>query len=89
MKMKRINPVTINLLKSNKIYLNGSSTGYKLPDDKNILLYGVDDLYEAVTATLVFADSKLKYVVGFAPEKVYLALVTNTEVTVSKKKSLG
>ena len=79
----------ITKLTSSKIYIKGgNSNGYKLPDDDNILLYGIDDIEDAVTATLVLEGSTLKYVVGYAPEKIYLALVTDTEVTVDDKDGI-
>lgn len=79
----------ITKIKSGKIYIDGgSSNGYTLPKDANILLYGVDYLDEAVTATLIFDGSTLKYVVGYSPEEVFLALVTATEVTVSNKDGI-
>ncbi len=79
----------IEKLTSSKIYLDtGSSKGYELPDDDNILLYGIDDLEDATSATLIFEGSTLKYVVAFPPENVYLALVTDNDVTVSKKDGI-
>lgn len=78
----------VTKIKSGKIYLDESSTGYALPSSKNILLYGVDDIEDAVTATLILDGSSVKYVIGYAPDKVYLALVTDTGVTVSKKDGI-
>ena len=79
----------IEKVTSSKIYIDGgSSKGYDLPDDDNILLYGVEELDEAVSALLVFDGSTLEYVVGFAPDKVYLALVTDNDVTVSSKDGI-
>lgn len=79
----------IEKLTSSKIYVKGaSSSGYTLPDDDNILLYGIDDLDDAVSAILVMDGSKVEYVVAFAPEKVYLALVTATGVTVSNEEGI-
>ena len=74
----------IEKLTSSKIYIDGgNSKGYELPDDDNILLYGIDDMEDAVTATLVFDGSSLEYVAMFPPEQVYLAIVTDNDVTVS------
>lgn len=71
---------------SSKIYIDGGSTkGYELPKSSNILLYGVDDLDEAVEAILVFSGSTLEYVVAFPPEQVYLGMVTESDVSISKK----
>lgn len=79
----------IEKIKSSKIYIDGgSSSGYSLPDDDNILLYGIEDLDEAVSAILVFDGSKLEYVIAFPPEDIYLALVTDNDVTVSKEDGI-
>ncbi len=79
----------IKEISSSRIYLDGgSSSGYKLPDDDNILLYGIDRLSEAVSATVVFKGSSVEYVVAFPPEKVYLALVIESGITVSKKDGI-
>lgn len=79
----------IEKIKSNKIYIKGaSSSGYSLPNKENILLYGIDNISDAVSAILVMNGSKVEYVVAFAPEKVYLALVTDTGVTVSNKEGI-
>lgn len=76
-------------IKSSKIYITGgSSRGYELPDDDNILLYGIDDIDEAVFATLVFDGNDLEYVIAFPPEDVYLAIVTANNITVSKKDGI-
>ncbi len=79
----------IEKLTSSKIYIEGgNSKGYALPDDKNILLYGIDDISDAVTAILVLNGSSLEYVIAFPPEKTYLAIVTDNSVTVSKKDGI-
>lgn len=79
----------ITNIKSSKIYITGgSSKGYELPDDDNILLYGIDDIDEAVFATLVFDGNDLEYVIAFPPEEVYLAIVTANNITVSKKEGI-
>lgn len=71
---------------SSKIYIDGgSSKGYELPKSSHILLYGIDDLDEAVEAILVFEGSTLEYVVAFPPQQVYLGIVTESDVSISKK----
>lgn len=74
---------------SSKIYITGGSKrGYELPSKKNILLYGIDSLDDATSAILIFDGSTLKYVMAFPPKNVNFALVTETEVTVSKKDGI-
>lgn len=76
----------IEKITSSKIYIDGgSSKGYDLPKSSRILLYGVDDIDEAVEAILVLNGSTVEYVVAFPPEQVYLGIVTESDVSISKK----
>ena len=76
----------IEKITSSKIYIDGgSSKGYDLPKSSRILLYGVDDIDEAVEAILVLSGSTVEYVVAFPPEQVYLGIVTESDVSISKK----
>ena len=76
----------IEKVTSSKIYIDGgSSKGYDLPKSSRILLYGVDSIDEAVEAILVFSGSTVEYVVAFPPEQVYLGIVTESDVSISKK----
>lgn len=96
-KMAKIESASKNTVKtgeiedvtSSKIYITGGSKkGYELPSKKNILLYGIDSLDDATSAILIFDGSTLKYVMAFPPKNVNFALVTETEVTVSKKDGI-
>ena len=76
----------IEKVTSSKIYIDGgSSKGYELPKSSRILLYGVDSIDEAVEAILVFSGSTVEYIVAFPPEQVYLGIVTESDVSISKK----
>lgn len=76
----------IEKVTSSKIYIDGgSSRGYDLPKSSRILLYGVDSIDEAVEAILVFSGSSVEYIVAFPPEQVYLGIVTESDVSISKK----
>lgn len=76
----------IEKVTSSKIYIDGgSSKGYDLPKSSRILLYGVDSIDEAVEAILVFSGSTVEYIVAFPPEQVYLGIVTESDVSISKK----
>lgn len=76
----------IEKITSSKIYIDGgSSKGYDLPKSSRVLLYGVDDIDEAVEAILVLNGSTVEYVVAFPPEQVYLGIVTESDVSISKK----
>lgn len=96
-KMAKIESASKNTVKtgeiedvtSSKIYITGGSKkGYELPSKKNILLYGIDSLDDATSAILIFDGSTLKYVMAFPPKNVNFALVTETEVTVSRKDGI-
>lgn len=76
----------IEKVTSSKIYIDGgSSRGYDLPKSSRILLYGVDSIDEAVEAILVFSGSSVEYIVAFPPEQVHLGIVTESDVSISKK----
>lgn len=76
----------IEKVTSSKIYVDGgSSRGYDLPKSSRILLYGVDSIDEAVEAILVFSGSSVEYIVAFPPEQVHLGIVTESDVSISKK----
>ena len=74
---------------SSKIYVEkGNSKGYALPKSSHILLYGIDELEDAIKVNLVFKGSEVEYVSAFGPDKVYFALVLDDDVTVSKKDGI-
>lgn len=67
---------------SARIYFDDDD--YTLPSTKNIFLYKVDDIDEAIEATVYLENKTVKYVLAQGARQVDVALVTKTNVTVNK-----
>jgi len=76
----------ITKVTSKKISIDGDE--YTLPNKENIFLYGVEDLEEAIEATVYLDGKTVKYVLASGARKVEVALVTNNSKTVSRKDGI-
>ena len=77
-------------VKKDVIYVEDDEDEYDfdLPDDDNILLYGVDDIDDALEATLIFDGKKLKYVIASGTVKADFGLVISSDELVNKKDGI-
>ena len=71
---------------SKKIYIDDDD--YTMPDKSNVLLYKIDSISDAVEATLLMDGSTVKYVIASGAKSVYVGLVSETDVTVSKRDGI-
>ena len=68
---------------STKIYLTNKSTGYKLPDDDDILLYGIEDLEDAAEVILLVDGTTIQYCVAMGTSEVQMGVVVDAKVKIS------
>lgn len=81
-KYKVVNGEVTNIGKT-KIYISSRSTGYDIPDDENILLYGIEYLDDAVEVTMLVEGTSAKYCIAKGATDVLPGFVTNSNVKIS------
>lgn len=73
---KIVNAEVTNISKT-KIYVSNRSTGYNVPDNDNILLYGIEDIDEAVEVILLLEGNTVKYCVAMGASEAIPGLVVD------------
>lgn len=58
-----------------KIYITSKSSGYKIPDDDCILLYGIEELDDACEVILLVDGSKAEYCIAMGADDVTAGIV--------------
>ncbi|MBQ9314633.1 MAG: S-layer homology domain-containing protein [Clostridia bacterium] len=76
----------ITKLTSKKIYIDDEE--YTLPDKNSIFLYKVDDIDDAIEATVYLDGKTVKYVLAQGARKVEVAMVTKNNVKVNKEEGV-
>ena len=72
----------ITNITSRKIYVASKSKGYNLPDDDNILYYGISKLSEAVNAILLVDGSDVEYMVVTGASDVQVGIIVDEDAVV-------
>ncbi len=78
---KEIN-AEVTRVSDTKIYVSNRSTGYKLPDDDNILLYGIENLEEAINVILYVDGTTVEYMVASGADEVEIGIVINSSIKI-------
>ena len=73
----------VSRISSTKIYLINKTTGYKLPEEENILLYGIEKLEQAAEVTLLLDGTTAEYMIAKGASDVALGVVVNENVKIS------
>lgn len=85
---KKYKEVTGNVTKVTSKKITVDDDDYTLPSKSNIFLYRVDDLDDAIEATVYLDGKTVEYILASGAKTVNVALVTETDVTVNKKDGI-
>lgn len=66
-----------------KIYISSRSNGYDIPDDDNILLYGIEYIDDAVEVIMLVEGNAAKYCIAMGATEVLTGFVTNNNIEIS------
>ena len=66
-----------------KIYIANRRNGYKLPEEKNILMYGISSYSEAAEAILIMKDATLEYLVLMGPSDIKVGVVVDNDYLIN------
>lgn len=72
----------ITRISSTKIYISNRKTGYKIPDEDNILLIGIDDIADAVEVTMLLDGATPKYCICKGATDVEVGLIVDAKADV-------
>ncbi|MBQ8299648.1 MAG: S-layer homology domain-containing protein [Clostridia bacterium] len=66
-----------------KIYISSRSTGYDIPDDDNILLYGIEYIDDAVEVIMLVEGNAAKYCIAMGASEALPGFVANDYVEIA------
>ena len=79
----------ITRVSNTKIYLSNRKIGYKLPKEDNILLVGIDDISDAVEATILLDGATPVYCICRGATDVNVGIVVDAKAQVDDYKETG
>ena len=72
----------VGRISDTKIYISSKTTGYKIPDEDNILLFGIEELDEACEVILLVDGTTAKYCIAMGATDVEAGYVIDNHVKI-------